>query len=100
MAESQGKPLEEFVGEYILKRLNIDDSEAKSELHLELLEKYSREAEGFLAEEDCIQASEKAWGAASQIIKAVAARRGIELKSRKELHAYVVKLEKESGLFK
>jgi hypothetical protein len=40
-----------------------------------------REAEEFLAKKDHVQASEKAWGAASQMVKAVAAREGKELRS-------------------
>ncbi|MEM2123168.1 MAG: PaREP1 family protein [Candidatus Bathyarchaeia archaeon] len=60
-------------------------------------EKYIKDAEGFLAERDYAQASEKAWGAASQIVKALAAREGRELRSHGELHAFVSKLGEEIG---
>jgi hypothetical protein len=43
---------------------------------LELPERYLGEAEELLARGDYVQASEKAWGAAAQIVKAVAAREG------------------------
>jgi len=37
------------------------------------------------AKGDYVQASEKAWGAAAQIVKAVAAKAGKELRSRGDL---------------
>jgi len=52
------------------------DPEARFEVHLELSERYLGEAEELLARGDYVQASEKAWGAAAQIVKAVAAREG------------------------
>lgn len=91
-AKSEGKSLEELVSEAILKQLNIVDPEAKAELHLKLCEKYAREAEEFLARKDYIQASERAWGAASQMIKALAAREGKELRSHASLWEYMDKL--------
>jgi non-ribosomal peptide synthetase component E (peptide arylation enzyme) len=36
-----------------------------------------REAEGFLVKGDYVQASEKGWVAASQMVKAVAAKGGV-----------------------
>lgn len=62
-AKSEGKSVEELVGEAILKELGVKDLQAKAELHLKLCEKYVREAEEFLAKKDYAQASEKAWGA-------------------------------------
>ena len=50
-----------------------------------------REAEGFLARKDHVQASEKALGAA-QMVKAVAAREGKELGSHAALWEYVDEL--------
>ena len=46
------------------------------EVHLALSEKYLKEAEEFLEKGDYTQASEKVWGAASQIVRALAAKRG------------------------
>lgn len=90
--ESEGKAVEELISEAVFKQLNILNPEAKAELHLKLCEKYMREAEGFLKEENYVQASEKAWGAASQMVKAVAAREGEELRSHAALWEYVDKL--------
>ena len=94
-ARSEGKAVEELIGEAVFDRLNIADPEAKMELHLKLCEKYKREAEDFLAKGEHLQASEKAWGAASQILKAVAAKRGIELSSHRELWEFTTNLSKE-----
>ena len=54
-----------------------------------------READEFLEKGDYVQASEKLWGSASQIVKAVAAKRGVELRSHTELWNYVAKLREE-----
>lgn len=71
--------------------------EVEYEIHLKLCEKYLREGEELLAKGDYVQASEKAWGAASQIVKAVAAKKGSELRSHGELHKEIVKLAQETG---
>jgi len=89
MSESEGKAVEEIISEAVFKQLNIADPEAKTELHLKLCEKYMREAEDFLTKKDYVQASEKAWGAASQIVKAAAAKEGKELRSHATLWEYV-----------
>jgi uncharacterized protein (UPF0332 family) len=71
------------------------DPETKAEIHLKLSEKYLRDAEEFLTKKDLVQASEKAWGAATQIVKALAAKEGKELRSHGELLRYVAELSKE-----
>jgi uncharacterized protein (UPF0332 family) len=73
------------------------DPETKAEIHLKLSEKYLRDAEEFLTKKDLVQASEKAWGATAQIVKALAAKEGKELRSHGELHRYVAELSKEKG---
>ncbi|RSN69205.1 HEPN domain-containing protein [Candidatus Korarchaeum cryptofilum] len=73
------------------------DPEADVELHLKLCEKYLREAEDFLARKDYVQASEKAWGAASQMLKALAAKEGRELRSHAELWKYADELAEKLG---
>jgi len=89
---------EELVLEALSKMLNEPlDPETRVEMHLKLSEKYLRDAEGFLARGDYVQASEKAWGAASQIVKALAARKGKEIRSHGELHRYVAELSREEG---
>jgi len=69
----------------------------RTEVHLKLCEKLLREGEELLAKKDYVQASEKFWDAASQMIKALAAKRGLELRSHGELHKFVAELTKESG---
>ena len=64
------------------------------EFHLRLCEKYFRESEELLAKGDYAQTSEKAWGAAAQIVKAVAAREGREPRDHAELCKFVDELAK------
>ena len=71
------------------------DPESKAEMHSALSEKYMREAREFLNKGDYAQASEKAWGAASQMVKKIAIKRGRELRSHGELHKFVSNLSKE-----
>jgi len=54
------------------------DPPKRAEFHL--AKRLLKEAEELLARGDYVQASEKAWGAAAQIVKA--AKKGKELKSR------------------
>lgn len=97
LSKSSGKSLEELVAEAILEYAEITDPGVKAELHLKLCEKYLQEAENLLNKGDYVQASEKAWGAASQVVKAVAAKRGIELRSHGDLWKFVTKLVEETG---
>lgn len=68
------------------------DPESRVELHLKLCEKYLKEADELLSKGDYVQASKKAWSAASQIAKALAAKEGRELRSHAELHKFVSEL--------
>jgi len=95
LSKAEGRTLEELVGEAVFKQFNVTDPEAKAELHLKLCQKYIREAEDLLRKKDYVQASEKAWGAASQAVKAVAAKRGIDLRSHGELWKFITTLSKE-----
>jgi hypothetical protein len=97
-AERAGMLVEELVAEALAKFLGeLLDPEDWLELHLKLSEKYLKDAEDLLAKGDHVQASEKAWGAAAQMVKAVAAREGRVLKSHRELHEYVAELSKKAG---
>jgi len=62
---------------------------------LNLHRKYLEEAETLILKGDHVQASEKLWGAAAEIVKAVGALRGIELKTHGDLFQYVAKLRDE-----
>jgi len=84
---------EEFIVEALSEYLKIDQ-EYRMEAHLALSEKYLKEAEEFLNKGDHTQASEKVWGAASQIVKALAAKRGKALRSHRELHRFVFRNQK------
>jgi hypothetical protein len=61
------------------------------------LEKYLRDADSLLAKGDYIQASEKLWGSAALIVKAVAASRGTTTLSHGELFSFVRKLGEEES---
>lgn len=65
------------------------------ETYLELNGKYWRQAQEFLAKGDLVQASEKLWGAAAEIVKAVAASRSVSLGTHASLFEFVSKLAKE-----
>ena len=54
-------------------------------------------ARTYLAEEDLLQASEKGWGAAAQMVKAVAESRGWRHKSHRDLYAAIDGLVEETG---
>jgi hypothetical protein len=85
--------MEELVAEILSKALNhtLDPSE-KVELHLKLADRFLKEAEEFIAKGDYVQASEKGWGVAAQMVKAVAAKENLELRSHASLWEYLDKL--------
>lgn len=66
-----------------------------AERYLKLNRKYLEDAEKFLAEGDHAQASEKLWGATAEMVKAVASKRGVELKGHRDLWGFVTKLDGE-----
>lgn len=67
----------------------------KAEHYSNLLQKYFKEAESLLAKGDYIQAGEKLWGAAAEVVKVVAAKRGVELRTHGDLWEFVTKLRTE-----
>jgi len=96
-ARLEGKTVEELISNIILSHYGINDPKVRAETHLKLFEKYLREGYELLAKKNHVQASEKFWGSASQMVKALAAEKGLELRSHRELHAFVARLERESG---
>jgi len=68
---------------------------ARAQDYLRLNDKYLKEAEALIEEGDYVQASEKFWGAAAEIVKAVAAERDMEIRSHGELHGFVSRLGRE-----
>ena len=76
-AEKTGASIEEVALDALYRGISekVDPTE-RMELYVRLSEKYLRDAEEFLAKGDYVQASKKLWGAASLMVKAVAASRG------------------------
>lgn len=79
----------------IMSMSSETESEEKAEHHLELNNKYLDEAEVLIKRKDYVQTSEKLWGAAAEIVKVVAAKRGMEIKSHRELYKFVANLRME-----
>jgi hypothetical protein len=89
-AERRGAAVDEVAVELLERALGASlDPPERAEFHRSLAEKFLREAEELLARGDYLQASEKAWGAAAQIVKAVAAKAGKELRSHGDLWRFV-----------
>lgn len=63
--------------------------------YIKLNGKYLSDAEVLLQAEDYPQASEKLWGAATQIVKAIAVKRGKALRSHEALFKFVETLADE-----
>jgi hypothetical protein len=78
-AKSEGKFLEELLSDAVLKYYNLGDPRLKAEIYLKLCQKYLMEGEKLLKEKDYVQASEKFWGSATQIVKAIAAKRVLSI---------------------
>lgn len=96
--EKTGMSVEEIVLEALYKELNErPDPSDKVEVYTKLSEKYLRDAEDLLAKGEYIQASEKLWGSAALIVKAVAARKGIAILSHGDLFSFVRKLGEEEN---
>jgi len=85
-SEKSGASIEEPALEALCRGLDekMDPSD-RAELYARLSEKYLKEADDLLAKGDYVQASEKLWGAAALMVKAVAASRGVSISSHGEL---------------
>jgi PaREP1/PaREP8 domain containing family protein len=95
-AERRGAAVDEIAVELLEAALGASlDPPERTEFHRSLAEKFLREAEELLARGDYVQASEKAWDAAAQIVKAAAAKKGKELKSRGDLWRFVSEIAGE-----
>ena len=71
-------------------------SRSKEAHYKRLNGKYLKDAEELLRKGDYVQASEKLWGAAAEIVKAVAAKRGIRLGAHRSLTKFVAELDEEN----
>ena len=97
LAEREGRTPDEVVIEALDKTFGLLDPDERADVHWELCERYLEEARRLLSEGDFVQASEKAWGAAAQALKAVAAREGRELRSHGELWRFASELRGRMG---
>jgi HEPN domain-containing protein len=96
-AERRGAAVDEVAVELLERALGASlDPPERAEFHRSLAEKFLREAEELLARGDYLQASEKAWGAAAQMVKAVAAKKGKELRSHGDLWRFVLEVAGEN----
>lgn len=73
----------------------MSELEAEVAKYLDLNGKYLREADELMRKEDYPQASEKLWGAAAEMIKAVAATRGLALGTHRSISDFVTRLHTE-----
>lgn len=96
--EKTGTSIEELALEALYRGLNekMDPTE-KAEVYAKLSEKYLADADKLLAKGDFVQASEKLWGSAALMVKAVASSRGISVLSHGELFSFVRKLGEEQN---
>ena len=70
---------------------------SQSQEHILTGQDFLAKAEEALAQDDLLQASEKGWGAAARMVKAVAEGRGWEHSGHRELFQVVNRLANESG---
>ena len=73
----------------------FEKPEEKAEEYAGFALHYSDNAAKFLKAKEFQKASEMMWGAMASILKAVAARKGVSVKSHKELWQFARKLSKE-----
>lgn len=57
--------------------------------YLKLNDKYLKEGDALLEKADYVQASEKFWGAAAEVIKAITAKREVDIRSHGEIHRFI-----------
>jgi hypothetical protein len=72
-----------------------ESSESRRRKYRQLNGKYLKDAERMFNDKDYSQASEKLWGAAAEMVKTVASKRGVELGTHSSLWEYVSKLDRE-----
>ena len=69
----------------------------RTQEHNETGQAFLARARASLAEDDLLQASEKGWGAAARMVKAVAESRGWRHNSHRDLYVTINRLVEESG---
>ena len=76
VSRREGTLPEEIINIAVIEFLRLNDPETKAEIHENLCDKYLKDAEEFMKKGDYVQASEKAWGAASQMLSGSGEKRG------------------------
>ena len=71
------------------------ESREREDQYRRLSDKYLGDAEVLLEEGDYVQASEKFWGAAALTVKTVAASKGVEVRSHRDIRRFVNRLRDE-----
>ena len=71
------------------------EMQEREDQYSKLSDKYLEDAEALLSEGDYVQASEKFWGAAALMVKTVAAGRGMEIRSHREMWGFVNQLRSD-----
>ena len=69
----------------------------RTDYHSETADEFLVKARAYLAEGDLLQASEKGWGAAAQMVEAVAEARGWSHQGHQQLYDAVDRLVAETG---
>ena len=75
----------------------VDAVTTRTDYHVETAAVFLTRAQAYLADGDLLQASEKGWGAAAQMVKAVAEARGWNHNGHRQLHQAVERLATETG---
>ncbi|MFQ6077066.1 MAG: PaREP1 family protein [Candidatus Bathyarchaeia archaeon] len=96
MAEETDLSVEEIVADAVASYLKLNSPDVKAEIHSKLCEKYLNDGRKLLDEGDYPQASEKFWGATTQMVKALGAKRGETLDTYAKLWGFVGRLVEET----
>ena len=75
----------------------MDAVTTRTDYHAETATEFLAQARAYLADGDLLQASEKGWGAAAHMVKAVAEARGWNHNGHRQLHQAVERLAAETG---
>ncbi len=75
----------------------VNNRDRKVEEHLRISRQFLRQAEREFAQGDRLQASEKAWGAAAHVVKAVAQQRGWQHDGHRYLFEAIDRIYRETG---
>ena len=81
--------------EKAFRKVTAQESSDMEARHRKMNNKYLAAAKKRLQQHDYLQASEKYWGAAVQMIKVTAARRGLELGTHRTIADFISKLDYE-----